>query len=233
MTTDFHWSVISARRPENVPLMQERTGVNLTWYVTEGDVQDYEAAGASDVVVGGAISESRNKAIDDAQQLGKPCVELSDDFKRVRRKEVNEVVDLTVQQAADEIWAEMNNLGARLGGCAPTSNAYWSDTNKPVNLTGFVVGDFIVIHPETPLRFDETMTLKEDYDYTAQQLRAHKLVARCDLILAEFAHRSNKGGAVAYRTPAKEREMILHLMHKWPNKFRLNPKRDNEIIMRW
>ena len=77
------------------------------------------------------------------------------------------------------------------------------------------------------------MTLKEDYDYTCQHLARYGLVARCDLILAEFAHRSNAGGAVAYRTGERERDMIRHLMKKWPGKFRMNPKRANEVIMRW
>lgn len=233
MSQNFYWSVISARRPANVPLMQQRTGVDLHWYVTEEDVTAYKEAGATNVKIGGKLCEARNKAINDAQKLNLPCVELSDDFKRVKRKEINEVTDITVQQAAEEIWEQMQSVGARLGGCAPTSNAYWANINKPLNLTGFIVGDFILIHPETELRFDEQMELKEDYDYTAQHLATHKLVARCDLILAEFAHRSNDGGAVTYRTANKEREMIRHLNKKWPTKFKLNPKRQNEILMKW
>ena len=40
---------------------------------------------------------------------------------------------------------------------------------KPVTPRHFVIGDFLVIDaPNTPVRFDETMTLKEDYDYCTQ-----------------------------------------------------------------
>jgi len=230
--TDFHWSVISARRPGNVPLMMERTeGVDLYWYVTEEDVDNYRAAGAEHVLVGGNLCESRNLAIDDAQGLGLPCVELSDDLRRVKRKEASGALpEITVMDAAEEIWTQMSGLGARLGGCSPTSNAYFA--HNEVKLAGFVVGDFIVVG-DTDLRFDEEMTLKEDYDYTCQHLARYGLVARCDLILAEFAHRSNAGGAVAYRTGERERDMIRHLMKKWPGKFRMNPKRANEVILRW
>jgi hypothetical protein len=42
----------------------------------------------------------------------------------------------------------------------------------PVTTQHFIVGDFIVIDTgATNLLFDEKMTLKEDYDYTAQVLQ--------------------------------------------------------------
>ena len=229
---DYYWSVISARRPDNVPLMEERIGAGLVWYVAEGDGPAYEDAGADSVIEAGPLCRARNMAIDDAQAQQLPCVQMSDDFRRVKRKQLpsESVVEITAQEAADEIWTQMAGLGARLGGCSPTANPYFAHVD--VKLAGFVVGDFIVVG-DTDLRFDESMSLKEDYDYTAQHLARYGLVARCDLVLAEFAHRSNAGGAVAYRTADLERQMIRHLMKKWPGKFRLNPKRQNEIIMRW
>jgi hypothetical protein len=45
----------------------------------------------------------------------------------------------------------------------------WGHQKKPVTPRHFVIGDFLVIDaPNTPVRFDETMTLKEDYDYCTQ-----------------------------------------------------------------
>ena len=38
--------------------------------------------------------------------------------------------------------------------------------SKPVHDDLFIVGDFLVIDPASPLRFDEEITLKEDYDLT-------------------------------------------------------------------
>ena len=46
---------------------------------------------------------------------------------------------------------------------------YFSADHHRTNL--FVVGDFIVVDVGTDLRFDTSMVLKEDYDYTAQHLQ--------------------------------------------------------------
>jgi predicted dienelactone hydrolase len=83
--------------------------------------------------------------------------------------------------------------------------------------------------PSAP-RFDTELKLKEDYDYTAQHIALHGVVARCDFIFASFKHRTNAGGAVAYRTPEVEQESIKRLQDKWGDAIRLNPRRENEIL---
>ena len=40
----------------------------------------------------------------------------------------------------------------------------------------------------TSLRFDERMTLKEDYDYTAQHLHEHGAVARSNRVFITATH---------------------------------------------
>ena len=82
-----------------------------------------------------------------------------------------------------------------------------------------------------PLRFDTTMTLKEDYDYTLQHLAKYGNVFRYQKYLFEFEHYTNKGGAVQYRSTKEEHKNIRILIGKWGEKIRLNPKRKNEILI--
>jgi len=81
-----------------------------------------------------------------------------------------------------------------------------------------------------PLRFDEQLTLKEDYDYTLQHIK-HIGTIRYQKYLFTFEHYSNKGGAVEIRNSNEEQRNIKILFAKWGNKIRLNQKRNNEILI--
>ena len=91
----------------------------------------------------------------------------------------------------------------------------------------------MVIDPASTPRFDEMMTLKEDYDLTAQHLAKYGAVSRSNRVLIRAAHYTNDGGAVADRTDEKEQYNIAVLRHKWPGVFPENKNRKdskNEAI---
>lgn len=225
-------SVISHRRPATVPRMQELLGCPVTWVVGDQVDEDaYLSAGASAVVQGGRLCNSRNLALDLAFMDGLPCVELSDDLKtlafavdkkRVRPAAFEEVV-LSMQ-------AGCAVTGAHLAGVAPTANPFYYNPNQPLKTAAFIVGDLIYVRP-CALRFDEGLRLKEDYDYTLQHLTQFGAVARVDSVLATFAHRTNKGGAVDFRTAEREQEAIAFLRAKWPGRIKDNPRRPDEILL--
>merc|ERR1719321_18655 len=81
----------------------------------------------------------------------------------------------------------------------------------------FVLGDFFVAD-KSPCRFDESMTLKEDYDFTCSHISKHGSVLRCNRMVLTVKHYANQGGAVDNRDSAgkKERENIAILQRKWP-----------------
>ena len=81
------------------------------------------------------------------------------------------------------------------------------------------------------LYFDESLTLKEDYDYTLQHLQAYGNCFRYQKYLFSFEHYKNKGGAVDYRTDGEEEKNIAYLRRKWKEKIKMNPKRKNEILI--
>lgn len=231
----MHIAIISHARPQNVPKIQAITGLNVWWYVGYGEKHDYELHGAKNVVESGGLMASRNLALEHAFLDGQQtCVQISDDLSKLKfliNKEGKNIVtsELSFQNALGYMEHELNKTPYKLAGVAPTPNAFFYHKEFSANL--FIVGDFIMIKP-TELRFDENLSLKEDYDYTVQHLKTYGGVLRCNRILATFAHRTNKGGAVEYRTAEKEQQNIAYLMAKHPDEFRLNPLRPNEILLK-
>lgn len=223
-----HVAVISARRPGNVPAMETALdGFQPVWYVPEGETAAYRAAGALWVVEAGTLVASRNQALDDAD--GRLCFEVSDDLRKLQITDGTTTRPATFAEVAAVMRRGLDQTGARLAGVAPTANPYFYQ--HPLKDWGFIVGDLIAVEAGCPLRFDDQLRLKEDYDYTILHLEVYDAVARCDEILATFRHRDNAGGAVAYRTPAAEQEAISYLKAKWPGWLRDNPKRPNEILL--
>ncbi|CAE7610369.1 unnamed protein product, partial [Symbiodinium pilosum] len=85
---EFHFAVVSARRATklegvrdivSVQMQLQEAGVTPTWYVDAESLEDYKALGLK-AVVGGKLTPSRNKALNDAAASKKICVQLSDDI---------------------------------------------------------------------------------------------------------------------------------------------------------
>lgn len=230
-----HVAIISAGRPGQVPVMERHcAGLDPVWYVPADQVGDYLYAGAGNVVEAGALCPSRNQALDAADSAGVDCLQLSDDLKRIGWAHGNTrdtVEALSVADALARLAAAAKAEGAQLAGAAPTDNPYFA--KQRVHRSAFIVGDLTYTTAGCALRYDERLRLKEDYDYTCQHLAAVGCVARIDQLLASFAHRTNKGGAVAVRTPELEQEAIALLQAKWPDAIKPNGRRENEVLLRW
>lgn len=126
----------------------------------------------------------------------------------------------------------------QLAGVFPTGNAAMSMGSQEYGKQHFILGDFFVAEPASPCRFDTTMTLKEDYDYTCQHLSVHGSVLRFNRMVITVKHATNVGGAVAVRDQAgsKERQNIEILQRKWPGVFSMNGRRkdaQSEVVMSW
>jgi hypothetical protein len=219
-------AIISARRPKSVEKMSVHFPL-ATYFVAEGETQEYSEAGALSVLEGGALCVARNMAMVEAERAGLPCLQVSDDLVRV--KDARDGETMTAQQAGRYLVQEAQTHGAKFAGCAPTANRYFYNPKKPVQTHGFIVGDLCLV--QAGLRWDERFRLKEDYDLTCHVLSTYGYVLRCNFILAEFKHRTNPGGAVAYRTSELEQEAIALLMSKYPGMTKPNKKRANEILL--
>merc|ERR1712083_493476 len=94
----------------------------------------------------------------------------------------------------------------KLGGVFPQANMAMSVCQEEFGFKHFILGDFFVAEPASPCRFDNTMTLKEDYDYTCAHIKAHGSVLRCNRMFITVKHQSNAGGAVTNRDSAGTKE---------------------------
>lgn len=258
--SDFHFCVISGRRASKLEGIRDiytvhrqfkDAGVTETWYVDAESVQDYKKLGLK-VVVGGKLTEARNKALDDAAKLGKICVQASDDISAWVYREGPNAKDrtddalnaahnaavryiVTPVAAARFILAKMRGVEGKqpkLGGVYPLGSCSRTFAGDAFARRHFIIGDFFVAD-KSKVRFDRNMKLKEDYDFACAHIQAHGSVMRCQRMTLSVKHYTNGGGAVTYRKAAEERRNIAILKKKWPGRFRDNPKRKNEVIMRW
>lgn len=238
----FWLAVVSTGRAANALPYDQLIG-DATWYVAPDDVPHYLANGAAGVRPTGSLVAARNQALADAYAHGVPCLQLSDDMRAIVYAEPKEDctaevhryrrVRGTLAELVGDLVETARQTDARLVGVAPTNSLTFYNHLRPVSLAGFVLGDCMWIEP-THLRFDPNLLLKEDYDYTAQHLTYYGVAARVNRWLLEFAHRSNVGGAVARRTSALEQQSITYLQDKWgENIMRRNPRKPNEITLRW
>lgn len=117
-----------------------------------------------------------------------------------------------------------------LWGVYPINNHFFmSHTLSPNN---FIIGTFSGIYI-TDIRHDPKLVLKEDYDFTIKHILRYKKVLRYNMYAVEAKHYKNKGGCVDYRTAENEQKSISRLVELYPNFVRLNPKRENEIILKF
>ena len=221
--------VISAGRYNKLPFTKEQKEKYI-FCVKNGEADLYKKSGCENVFETGTLMESRNFALKHAFEKDVICVQLSDDLKKVTtNKNFQEKKQLNLDDVLPKMVKIFNKVqGVYLMGIPPTNNDFYAK-NK-ISKNTFCIGDLLFIKP-CKLCFDESLTLKEDYDYTLQHLYKYGNCFRLQNYLFEFEHYKNKGGAVDYRTEQEEQKNIRYLISKWGDKIRLNPKRKNEILI--
>lgn len=86
--------------------------------------------------------------------------------------------------------------------------------STPFSFNAPVLGPFITIL-DTNLRYDETLPLKEDYDFFIQQLRKNRKAIRANFLTYDADHLKLSGGCQTYRNPELEKEQNKLLIKKW------------------
>lgn len=251
---NLHVAVISSERPNSVERMEKLlSGLDPTWYVPEGQQADYIYGGATHVQAvlqgpvehGGedrtTISDQRNVALDDAAEADAWCVQINDDLAVNDRFPTGlNLVDpesetespIEAKVAVKYVIAAMEQVGARLGGCAATTNAFFA-SKSPWGQRHFIMGQLMVMAPNEPLRFNRCFGSKEDYDYTCQHLESYGRVCRANWLLGNFRHNEKRGGWANYRSLEEQRLLSLALVERWPGRVLHNPRRDGEVLIKW
>eukprot|EP00930_Biecheleria_cincta_P073589 TRINITY_DN60869_c0_g1_i1.p1 TRINITY_DN60869_c0_g1~~TRINITY_DN60869_c0_g1_i1.p1 ORF type:complete len:538 (-),score=95.61 TRINITY_DN60869_c0_g1_i1:153-1739(-) len=260
---ELHVGVVSARRATKlegvrdifmVEMQFREAGLTPTWYVDEGSLKDYKALGLQ-AVVGGKLTEARNKVLRDARSQGKVCVQVSDDISaweyrdganaKVRTDDALNAAHAAARRlivspvaAARFIVAKMRSCPdpkPKLGGVYMLGSCARVFSSDPFARHHFILGDFFCVEPDSTVKFDLNMKLKEDYDFTCAHISKYGSVMRCNRMTLNVKHYSNSGGAVSARDKKGQEELrnVGILKTKWPGMFRDNPKRKNEVILQW
>jgi hypothetical protein len=226
---------ISAGRPGNVPAMQALFAPDMiTWVVPWHERHDYAAAGADAVLAVRdpgqgefALAAARNAALIHAVEAGAVCIQTDDDAKGFKHVTDSHPKGRPVPwiQLRNAMLAALNG-SVHLVGVPPTDNAYFA-RGRTLDY-GFIIGSLCAADTAEP-RWDQTLPFKEDYDYTCAHLDTYGKVARLDMYVAGYQHYSNRGGAVANRTPGAEMGLVNRLTERWPQYLRPHPKRPGEL----
>lgn len=238
MTADVHVAVVSSGRSGNVPALQALfPDHGLTWYVPADQAGEYRYAGATTVTpvdTAGTLgpARQRNAALDVGHAAGAVVVTTDDDLRRCACTEpgpTNEKHPVDGSQAVRLLVEALEASPYLHGGVGPTDNAFFA---RRAHTTDAFVRSGFNAHRPNPLRYDEALPLKEDYDMTLQHLAAHGGVLRLDTLLMTYQQRVKKGGC-SYRTPEVEQQAIAHLVGKWGDVVRPHPRRANEVLLHW
>jgi len=223
---------ISHRRADNVDKIIETTGTTNIVFVVN-DQQDYEQYKKKGVkcLIGGSLTKNRNKALEYCFNQNKICIQIDDDLKKISinnftGKRTGETTN--VLNSINILMPAFLNSNCLYAGAPPTDNPFFAI--EPTRENILITAPFTMTKPSS-IRYDENLMLKEDYDYTLQHIKNGSGCIRFAQFLFSFQSSTNQGGVVDYRTLELEQKTIKQLQNKWGECIRLNPKRENEILL--
>ena len=170
----------------------------------------------------GNLCRIRNHILDSEFKGGADAVMLVDDdmqyigyhFEKKRCRLSAEIVPnflLKYSRMAKELGVKIWGLN-----CNQDKQSYREYT--PFSMVSYIGGPFSV-HLPNPLRFDEKLFLKEDYDLTLQHLNKYRRVLRLNkffyVVKQGGSGTGQKGGQAIYRNIKVEMDQIELLQKKW------------------
>lgn len=192
------------------------------YVVAESEAEAYRDAGHDIWSVPdsaqGNLCRIRNYILDNAPS--DTVLLLDDDIDHFGRWDLGKRTKLTTHGAMEMIehgFSLAEQFGVRFWGLnlLPDKGAYREYT--PFCLRGTIGGPFQA-HLNNPLRYDENLPLKEDYDMSLQVLNKYRRTLRLNMFHYVAAQHTNRGGCATYRTIEREMEQFELLRKKWGSK---------------
>jgi DUF971 family protein len=212
----------SYKRPNAVRTLEYLPSTRI--YVSNTEVDAYRAANPKADIVGvdpkhqGNVCRIRNHILDCEMKDGRAVLIIDDDLAGLYRWRRLQRVKMETEE---EVYAFVEKYTAlcREWGCPawgvnvnPDGQVYREMT--PFSLTSFIGSPFIV-HVAHRLRYDERLSLKEDYDFTLQLLNAHRKVMRVNGAYYSTLQMAQPGGCATYRNMDEEKRQLELLRKKW------------------
>lgn len=240
------FAVVSRGRAYNVKNLLQVIGkfpLTLYLYVPENEVEEYQDccdgfdSGAKVIGVKySTLSEKRNIVLGNARDHDKHCIIMDDDLVSIKFAENKTTArPISFNDMISYLYDSLFNqfVGYKAVGIPQIAKLFYFNPRQEYSIHNFVVSNIYLIKKECNIWFDERFKTKSDYDFSLQNIIKYGGILRCNRVLAEFKHWSNKGGLTGIRNPSIDLESIKLLKEKWSGDvIRDNPRRKGEILIK-
>lgn len=210
----------SYKRPQKSITQNNYPFVKLV--VRQSDAEHYIKNGNNILIVPdsaqGNIAKIRNYILDNLFDEETDCiVMMDDDCSGIYRWEEQKKIKIEGEDLIE--FSEMASILCKEYGfkhwglnCVQDKGAYREHT--PFGTLQFIGAPFSG-HLRHPLRYDENISLKEDYDMTLQQIKTYGGCLRLNFANYNVKQAEQQGGCATYRNNKKEKEQFELLQKKW------------------
>lgn len=215
----------SYKRPEKSITQKNYPFIKLV--VRESDAEEYLKNG-NDIVIcpdsaQGNVSRVKNWMLDNLYDEDVDCIIfMDDDCSGIFRWEGHKKVKLNADELlelGDSLTEVCNDWGFKLWGLAPIPDKSVAREGTPFNTLSFVGSPFHAHLKGSGIRYDEELSLKEDYDITLQHIQKWSGVLRvnwlCYSVKQGVSGSGQTGGCATYRNNDNEIRQFKLLQKKW------------------
>lgn len=208
---DFKIFAPSYKRGEAVILHKR---YDVTYVIHEENEKEYD--GKPFIICplpSGNVARVRNWIL----KQGENIVMMDDDIKAVTMWNNRKLVFLDrlhFNEFIETAFIMTEDAGLKMWGvnCVTDKGAYREYT--PINFLNYISAT-LCGHRSTDLFYDETFSLKEDYDLSLQHFYKYNGALRFNNISYIVDHNKLTGGCSTYRNLNREKEQLFKLMEKW------------------
>ena len=200
-------------------------------WVAESEYQDYLKANKgfeNNIIkvpneVQGNLCRIRNYILDKELPDNDCVLIIDDDMRQIYRYERRGMFGYYKHPvSADELLAvieEYTNLcdefGYKYWGVMCNADALSYRQTTPFSTVSYIGGPFQCFLHGNPLRYDERLPLKEDYDMTLQNCNKYRGCLRVNSYFYDCKQSKQAGGCATYRNYQREIEQLELLQKKW------------------
>jgi hypothetical protein len=218
------WFSPSYKRPQKSITQIQYPMVTLV--VMESEVEAYEKNGNRVVScpdeIQGNLCRVRNWILNKFKKDYDVIMLMDDDFiglYRFNKQEIYKMSDDDVLEWAENAFIMCMDADIKLFGVNPANDKGGYREHTPFSFLGYIGGPISGhIMKDNPLRYDESLPLKEDYDMTLQHLLKYRKVLRFNMIHYQVKQAIQEGGCAVYRNTEEERRQFELLEKKWGNR---------------
>ena len=184
----------------------------------------------------GNIVKKRNYIMDHFSDMceGNMAI-VDDDYDHIGMTEKGKQIKLNLDQVDRLLmngFQMCRDLGTVMWGLNVQSDPKFYREYSPFSFLAPCLGPFQAFCGN-PLRYDERVYLKEDYDMSLQVLQKYHKVLRFNKFYYKVNHFDKPGGVVSYRTKQKEIDQLELMVKKWGKRVvKYNLKKDVDPIIK-